>query len=197
MPIIKYDPSKPLYSVPNWFLDQLDNYFCNFKNKDFYKKYLKLVKSNFKKEVLPRFPLLKIVHRYLKPSYIYGYNILKETLDDINPSESDYYKYGIYMLAYILNYNPIKKRQEAARIYDYCRFIDSKFLTTHHNDICHIDNVENLEFYHICTNKSAEINQTNFIYTPIAVARTLYVEYLYVDNGGQFRLDCYEHGGDY
>ena len=197
MPIINYYPNKPLYLVPDWFLEQFDNHFESFKNKDFYKKYLKLVKNNFKKEVLPRFPLLKIVHRYLKPSYIYGYNIMKETIDDLDPLEGDYHKYGMYILAYIPNYNSAKKRQEAARIYDYCNFIDFKFLMANHSSICHLDNVENLSYNHICTNKSAEINEINFIYTPIAVARTLYIEYLHVDNGGEFRLDCYEHGGDY
>ena len=197
MPIIKYNPSNPLYDVPTWFIEKLDKDYCNFKNKDFYKKYRKLVDYNFKREVLPRFPLLKIYHRYMKPSYIVGFNILKETIDDINPSQSDYYKYGLYMFAYIPNYNAKLRRQEAARIYDVWEFIDYKHLINNYVDICHLDNVENYDFYHICTNKSEEINDINFIFTPISVARTLYVEYRHVDQGGEFRLKCHEHGGDY
>ena len=197
MSIIYSYQNRFLRNVPEDFIETLDQKYSHFKNKDFYHKYLNNVARNYKKMVSSRFPLLTIVHRKMKPSYVYGYNIPREVLEELNLTEKEYANYGICILAYIPGYNVEKKRQEAARVYDYCRFINYDYLFANHRDICHLDNVENYPFYHICTNKAAEINEENFIYTPIAVARTLYIEYMRVDNGEQFRLECHEHGGEY
>lgn len=168
---------------------------CNieFQSKKQYQRYKIAVIKQFEK-VIEEFPLMKIVHRQKQASYIFGYNIKKEDLDYTLMDEKYFRSFGMCIFGYIPPFDP-SFDVKAVEIYDIYNCINYSYLST--LLICHLDNVNNYPFVHICTNKSVEITINNFLYTPVAVSLRLYMEYRNVDNGGEFRIDCHPHGGSY
>ena len=189
--------------IPNIddILSFLDEVFSNHSiSKTDYILYKNRVNGEYYNQVRKTFPCLTIIHRDMKASYITGPVILKEDLDSIPVSILDTFKaesfqlFGYIPLPFSGNFS---QKIIPIHIYDVYHCFNYDFLRTNYHHICHLDNIYNFPFYHVCTNKAKDISRRNYLFSPIAVARSLYLEYQKVDNGGVFELECYPHGGDY
>lgn len=169
----------------------LDKEYSCFETKEEYDEYLKTVTNHFNETVGNAYPLLKLINRDMKCSYVVGYNIPACNYYDTKPRELEYGNYGMFVLGFVTWRR--KDNFYVCQLFDVTNTINYEYLKT--KEYCHLDSKFSLPFKHICTHKERDINKNNFISTPVNVSLRLYLEYKHVDSGGTFRLDCYEHGG--
>lgn len=177
-------------------LNELLKNFSNFEDENSYKKYVELINANFYKTVSHYFPKIKLIHQYMRPSIMYGNLIPSNVLDRIDVQQTDFGTYGLSCVA-VIPKEILNMNGEAAMVYDFYNRINYDELFNNHYDICHLDHSCSNSVLHICTHKAKDINKENILYAPLASANSLYLEYRNVDNGHEFKLECYRHGGSY
>lgn len=190
----------PLFRIDNFNFEKLFHpiysSFNVFTSKSEYKRYKDLISKNYDKFIKCKFPHIELKHVYLKPSYLIGNLIENDVASLFNVESLDYYKYGLSCVA-IIPKEILKFDGTSAVVFDIFNRINFSYLYNFHLDICHLDHAYGSEVCHICTNKARDINKDNYLLVPLSIANLLYIEYIKVDKGKKFELNCYEHGGLY